>query len=152
LASSNARGGPHRIEAGFEWFVEKQEGCCPMNAVLTPDLCVVGGGAAGVSLALEAAAFGLSVVLVEKNALGGARLTQSVPRSALIAVSRAAAAVSGADEPRLGSAIDFARAHLALAVKAIAPNYAQARLEAANVKVIRAAGRFTAPRHLRGGG
>ena len=118
-----------------------------MNAVLTPDLCVVGGGAAGVSLALEAAAFGLSVVLVEKNALGGARLTQSVPRSALIAVSRAAAAVSGADEPRLGSAIDFARAraHLALAAKAIAPNYAQARLEAANVKVIRAAGRFTRP-------
>jgi pyruvate/2-oxoglutarate dehydrogenase complex dihydrolipoamide dehydrogenase (E3) component len=154
LASSIARGGPHRTKAGFEWFVEKQEGCRPMSAVLTPDIGVVGGGAAGVSLALEAAAFGLSVVLVEKNALGGARLTQSVPRNALIAVSRAATAVSGADEPRLGSAIDFARAraHLPLAVKAIAPNYAQARLEAMNVKVIRAAGRFTRPDTCEAGG
>ena len=125
-----------------------------MSAVLTPDICVVGGGAAGVSLALEAAAFGLSVVLVEKNALGGARLTQSIPRNALIAVSRAAAAVSGADEPQTEAGRRFraARAHLALAAKAIAPNYAQARLEAMNVKVIRAAGRFTRPDTCEAGG
>jgi pyruvate/2-oxoglutarate dehydrogenase complex dihydrolipoamide dehydrogenase (E3) component len=43
--------------------------------------------------------------------------------------------------------IDFARGreHIASAVAAIAPNYAQSRLEAMNVKVIRAAGRFTRP-------
>jgi pyruvate/2-oxoglutarate dehydrogenase complex dihydrolipoamide dehydrogenase (E3) component len=118
-----------------------------MSAELAPDICVVGGGAAGVSLALEAAAFGLSVVLIEKNAIGGARLTHSVPRAALIAASRAAAAETGTDVTPLRPAADFnlARAHLALAMKAIAPNYAQARLEAMNVQVIRAAGRFRGP-------
>ena len=118
-----------------------------MSAVLAPDICVVGGGAAGVSLALEAAAFGLSVVLIEKNALGGARLTHSIPRTALIVASRAAAAETGADVTPLWPAADFsqARAHLALAAKAIAPNYTQTRLEAMNVQVIRAAGRFTSP-------
>jgi pyruvate/2-oxoglutarate dehydrogenase complex dihydrolipoamide dehydrogenase (E3) component len=123
-----------------------------MSVALTPGLCVVGGGAAGVSLALEAAAFGLSVVLIEKNVLGGARLTQTVPRNALVAVSRAAAAVSGADEPR--PPVDFARAreHLALAGAAMTPNYAQARLEAMNVTLIRAAGRFTRPDTCEAGG
>ena len=42
-----------------------------MSAELTPDLCIVGGGAGGVSLALEAAASGLSVVLVEKACARG---------------------------------------------------------------------------------
>ena len=59
-----------------------------MSADLKPDLCVIGGGAGGVSLALGAAACGLSVVLVEKEALGGGRLTQTIPRNTLLAVSR----------------------------------------------------------------
>jgi pyruvate/2-oxoglutarate dehydrogenase complex dihydrolipoamide dehydrogenase (E3) component len=124
-----------------------------MSAVLTPDVCVVGGGAAGVSLALEAAAFGLSIVLLEKNVLGGARLTQSIPCNALLAATRAAAA-GDAGDPGRRPAVDFgqARAHLALAAKAIAPNYAQARLEAMNVNVIRAAGRFTGPDACEAGG
>jgi pyruvate/2-oxoglutarate dehydrogenase complex dihydrolipoamide dehydrogenase (E3) component len=128
-----------------------------MSADLKPDLCVVGGGACGVSLALGAAACGLSVVLVEKAVLGGGRLKHSIPRNALLAVSRtAAAARNGAD---FGAAaheppIDFARAReqIASAVAAIAPNYAQARLEALNVKVIRAAGRFTHPDTCQAGG
>ena len=67
-----------------------------MSADLKPDLCVIGGGAGGVSLALGAAACGLSVVLVEKAALGGGRLTQTIPRNALLAVSRTAAAAHDA--------------------------------------------------------
>jgi pyruvate/2-oxoglutarate dehydrogenase complex dihydrolipoamide dehydrogenase (E3) component len=121
-----------------------------MSAELKPELCVVGGGAGGVSLALGAAACGLSVVLLEKAALGGGRLTQTVPRNAMLSVGRTAAAVHAAAD--FGAAapeppIDFARArkHIAAAAAAIAPNYSQARLEAMNVKVIRAAGRFTRP-------
>jgi pyruvate/2-oxoglutarate dehydrogenase complex dihydrolipoamide dehydrogenase (E3) component len=128
-----------------------------MSADLKPDLCVVGGGASGVPLALAAAASGLSVVLVEKGTLGGGRLTRGVPRNALLAVSRAAAAArdgvdfgAAAHEPP----IDFSRAreNIASAVAAIAPNYALARLEAMNVKVIRAAGRFTRPDACEAGG
>lgn len=119
-----------------------------MNAELKPDLCILGGGAGGVALALGAAASGFSVVLVEKAALGGSRLTQAVPRNALIAASCAAGRAQGLGDfgaAAPGLPADFARArkHIAFAVAAMAPNYAQVRLEAMNVKVIRAAARFT---------
>jgi pyruvate/2-oxoglutarate dehydrogenase complex dihydrolipoamide dehydrogenase (E3) component len=128
-----------------------------MSADPSPDLCVLGGGPGGLSLALGAAACGRSVVLVEKGALGGRRLTDAIPRHALLAASRAATSVRGATafgiavpEPQ----IDFARVrkHASAARAAIAPNYTQARLEAMNVRVIRAPGRFTRPDTCEAGG
>src|ERR1700738_4058401 len=67
-----------------------------MNADLPPDLCIIGGGPGGFSLALRAAACGRSVVLVEKGALGGRRLTDAIPRHVLLAASRAATSARGA--------------------------------------------------------
>jgi pyruvate/2-oxoglutarate dehydrogenase complex dihydrolipoamide dehydrogenase (E3) component len=128
-----------------------------MNADLPPDLCIIGGGPGGFSLALGAAACGRSVVLVEKGALGGRRLTNAISRHTLLAASRAATSARRAvafgiavPEPQ----IDFARVrqHAAAVLAAIAPNYTQARLEAMNVKVIRAAGRFTSPDTCEAGG
>jgi pyruvate/2-oxoglutarate dehydrogenase complex dihydrolipoamide dehydrogenase (E3) component len=128
-----------------------------MNADLPPDLCIIGGGPGGFSLALGAAACGRSVVLVEKGALGGRRLTDAISRHTLLAASRAATSARGAaafgiavPEPQ----IDFARVRqrAAAVLAAIAPNYTQARLEAMNVKVIRAAGRFTSPDTCEAGG
>ncbi|MGQ0444011.1 MAG: FAD-dependent oxidoreductase, partial [Beijerinckiaceae bacterium] len=128
-----------------------------MKADLRPDLCIIGGGPGGLSLALGAAARGRSVVLVEKAALGGRRLTDAIPRHALLAASRAATAARGAGGSGLADGaphIHFARVrqHAAAAIAAIAPNYTQARLEAMNVKVIRAAGRFTRPDTCEAGG
>lgn len=40
-------------------------------AALTPDICVIGAGGNGIALATAAAAFGVSVVLVEREVLGG---------------------------------------------------------------------------------
>jgi pyruvate/2-oxoglutarate dehydrogenase complex dihydrolipoamide dehydrogenase (E3) component len=115
-----------------------------MSADLEADLCVVGGGAGAISLALGAAAGGLSVVLIEKAALGGRRLTHTVPRHALLAISRASAASRAAAD--FGAVLgEPPIEHIASVVAAIAPNYTQARLEAMNVKVVRAAGRFTRP-------
>jgi flavin-dependent dehydrogenase len=37
-----------------------------MNAVLAPDVCIVGGGSAGLVVASGAAQLGLSVVLIER--------------------------------------------------------------------------------------
>lgn len=117
------------------------------SGTLEPDLCVIGGGAGGVTLALGAAACGLSVVLAEKATLGGNRLTDGILRQALISASRASlgsrrAALFGikSGEPQ----VDFrsVRQHAGSVLAAITPNYTQARLEAANVKVIRATGRF----------
>jgi pyruvate/2-oxoglutarate dehydrogenase complex dihydrolipoamide dehydrogenase (E3) component len=128
-----------------------------MSADPSPDLCVLGGGPGGLSLALAAAACGRSVVLVEKDALGGRRLTDDIPRHALLAASRAttsarSAAAFGIAVPE--AQIDFARVrqHAAAVRAAIAPNYTQARLEAMNVRVIRAPGRFIRPDTCEAGG
>ncbi len=115
-----------------------------------PDLCIVGGSVGGLSLALQAAASGLSVVLVENGAIGGDRLTDVIPCHALLAASRVA--VASRSTVQFGIAtqdphVDFAkvRDHITAVVAAAAPNYTQARLEAMNVRVIRAPGRFTRP-------
>ncbi|WP_026607539.1 FAD-dependent oxidoreductase [Methylocapsa acidiphila] len=107
-----------------------------MAGTLQPDLCIVGGGASGLALAAAASSRGLSVVLVESGEIGGDRLAQWVPSLALLAASRS-------NEPK----VDFAqaRAQIAAAVARIAPNYSVARLEAWNVRLIRARGRFTRP-------
>ena len=42
-------------------------------AALTPDICVIGAGGNGSALAIAAAAFGVPVVLVERDAIGGDR-------------------------------------------------------------------------------
>src|SRR3984893_4589758 len=128
-----------------------------MNADLPPDLCIIGGGPSGFSLALGVAAGGRSVLLGEKGALGGRRLTDAIPRHALLAASRAATSARGAAGFGIAGAepqIDLARGRQpdAAVRAAIARNYTQARLEAMNVKVIRAAGRFTRPDTCEAGG
>lgn len=128
-----------------------------MNAELRPDLCIIGGGPGGISLALGAAACGLSVVLVEKGALGGRRLRDTIPRHVLLAAARATSSVRRAADfgiAGVGPWIDFAhlRKHTAAVLAAISPGYSQARLEAANVTVIRAPGRFTGPDSCEAGG
>ena len=64
-----------------------------MAEQLTPDLCVIGGGAAGLSVAAAAAALGVPVVLIEKGRMGGECLnTGCVPSKAMIAAARRAEA------------------------------------------------------------
>ncbi|MEO1381563.1 MAG: FAD-dependent oxidoreductase, partial [Pseudomonadota bacterium] len=42
-----------------------------MSEILTPDICVIGGGSGGLTVAAAAAAFGVSVVLIEGGKMGG---------------------------------------------------------------------------------
>src|SRR5262249_18665194 len=64
---------------------------------LQPDICVIGAGSGGLSVAAAAAAFGVSVVLVEKNKMGGECLnTGCVPSKSLIAAAKHARAVAEA--------------------------------------------------------
>jgi pyruvate/2-oxoglutarate dehydrogenase complex dihydrolipoamide dehydrogenase (E3) component len=128
-----------------------------MSTELVPDLCVIGGGPGGLTAALGAAAAGKSVAVVEKNMLGGRRLSESIPRHALLAASRVAdkarrvmEIASIASQPQ----VDFARLRqeIAAIAAAIAPNYSKARLEAMNVKVISATGRFVKPDTCEAGG
>lgn len=125
-----------------------------MSRILTPDLCVLGAGAGGLSVAAGAAALGVSVVLVEKNLMGGECLNVGcVPSKALIAAARAASEMRNA--PRFGihahePIVDFEQvhAHIRGVIAAIAPNDSAERFGALGVEVIKAHGRFKDARTL----
>ena len=65
-----------------------------MSDVLKPDICVIGAGSGGLSVAAAAAAFGVPVVLIEKGRMGGDCLNYGcVPSKALIAAGKHADAL-----------------------------------------------------------
>ena len=68
-----------------------------MSEILTPDLCVIGAGAGGLSVAAGAARLGVPVVLIEKGEMGGDCLnTGCVPSKTLIASAAIAQAMRDA--------------------------------------------------------
>lgn len=121
------------------------------NGDLTPDLCVIGAGSAGLAVAAGAVQMGASVVLIERGRMGGDCLNYGcVPSKALLAAAQQAAAMrQGAKfgikpvEPD----IDFAAvmAHVSRVIAAIAPHDSQDRFEGLGVTVIRASAKFTSP-------
>ncbi len=120
-----------------------------MPETLTPDICIIGGGPAGIAAALAAASEGVAVVLVEKGALGGSDLVSgAVPRQALLAAAEVnellrrgpAIGVTGAP---LQVNLAKVREHLATVGAAVAANVTPERLTALGVQVVNAAARFT---------
>lgn len=115
------------------------------------DLCVIGAGSGGLSVAAAAASMGAPVVLIEKGAMGGDCLNYGcVPSKALIAAGHAAQAMR--DCARFGIApvepqVDMGkvRAHIRATIEAIAPNDEVGRFQAMGVRVLRAHARFIAP-------
>ena len=119
-----------------------------MGDILRPDLCVIGAGSGGLSVAAIAASFGVSVVLVEKGEMGGDCLNVGcVPSKALIAAAERAQAMREGAVFGLGAArpkADFAilREHVRGVIGAIAPNDSVARYTAMGVHVVQAPARF----------
>lgn len=127
------------------------------DGVLHADLCVIGAGSAGLSLAAGAVQMGASVVLVEKHLMGGDCLnTGCVPSKALLAAAHAAAAARRAAHfgIRADPVVDFASvaAHVRRTIAAIAPHDSEERFRGLGVEVIRATGRFVAPDMAEAGG
>lgn len=118
------------------------------------DLCVIGAGAAGLSVASGAAQLGLSVVLFESGEMGGDCLNYGcVPSKALIAsanlVYRARnGAAMGLDTTCVSVDWPSVMAHVKGAITAIAPNDSQARFEGLGVTVIRERARFADARTI----
>jgi pyruvate/2-oxoglutarate dehydrogenase complex dihydrolipoamide dehydrogenase (E3) component len=114
-----------------------------MAETLTPDICVIGGGSGGLSVAAAAAAFGVPTVLIEKHKMGGDCLnTGCVPSKALLAAAKRAALMrsSGAfGVTAQGVAVDFAkvREHVQRVIAAIAPVDSVERFTALGVRVIK---------------
>jgi pyruvate/2-oxoglutarate dehydrogenase complex dihydrolipoamide dehydrogenase (E3) component len=124
---------------------------------LTPDVCIVGAGSAGLVAAAGAAQLGLDVVLIERSAMGGDCLNQGcVPSKALIAAARMAQAQR--DGAAFGIApveptVDFVRVmdHVAEVIAAIAPNDSVERFEKLGVRVLKEDARFVGRTELQAG-
>lgn len=122
-----------------------------MTSVLTPDICVIGGGSGGLSVAAAAAAFGVEVVLIEKGLMGGDCLNYGcVPSKALLAAGKAAEAVRTGAKFGIGMSvpkIDYATAndHVRSVISTIAPHDSVERFEGLGVTVVQEHGRFSAP-------
>ncbi|WP_068115643.1 dihydrolipoyl dehydrogenase family protein [Tropicimonas marinistellae] len=121
-----------------------------MNRIET-DLCIIGAGSGGLSLAAAAAQMGARTVLVEGAEMGGDCLnTGCVPSKALIAAAKRAQAMRMGRrfgvtpvDPEVSYA--DAMAHVRSAIETIAPHDSQARFEGLGVHVIRDWARFTGP-------
>jgi pyruvate/2-oxoglutarate dehydrogenase complex dihydrolipoamide dehydrogenase (E3) component len=118
------------------------------DGVLQTDLCVIGAGSAGLSVAAGAVQMGASVVLIERARMGGDCLnTGCVPSKALLAAAHAAHAMQSAGRfgvrPQVPQ-VDFAatHAHVHGVIAAIAPHDSVERFQGLGVHVIQAAARF----------
>lgn len=121
---------------------------------INTDLCIIGAGSGGLSVAAGAVQMGARVALIEAGEMGGDCLNAGcVPSKALLAAAKAAQAM------RCGAAfgvtpvepqIDFAavKDHVARTIATIAPVDSQERFEALGVRVIRAWGAFTSAKTL----
>lgn len=118
------------------------------DATLETDICVIGAGSGGLSVAAATAAFGVPVVLLEKGKMGGDCLNYGcVPSKALIAASKKAHAMRTAAKFGVAKAnprVDFQAVHDHIhgVIGAIEPNDSVERFTGLGVKVIQQAGRF----------
>lgn len=125
--------------------------------ILTPDLCVIGAGSGGLSVAAAAAALGVTVVLIEKHKMGGDCLNYGcVPSKALLAAGKRAHAMRTAAPFGIAPAtpvVDWAKVnrHVHEVIGAIAPNDSVERFTGMGVTVIQSAGRFIDARTVQAG-
>lgn len=120
--------------------------------ILKPDICVIGAGSAGLSVAAACGLFGVPTVLIERARMGGECLNAGcVPSKALIAAGRHVAAIRAAREFGIVAGepqVDWraVRAHVRGVIGAIAPNDSVERFTALGVQVLSGEARFTGPR------
>ena len=128
-----------------------------MPETLRPDLCVIGGGSGGLSVAAGAVQMGASVVLVERAKMGGDCLNYGcVPSKALLAAAKHAQA------HRTGAPFGVAphepevnwrqvRDHVHGVIAAIEPHDSVERFEGLGVRVIKAEAQFAASAEVQAG-
>jgi pyruvate/2-oxoglutarate dehydrogenase complex dihydrolipoamide dehydrogenase (E3) component len=120
------------------------------------DICVIGAGSGGLSVAAGAVQMGARVVLIEADEMGGDCLnTGCVPSKALIAAAKAAEAQRRGFRGVLPvlPQVDFpaVKDHVRSVIEEIAQVDSQERFEDLGCTVIRAFARFTGPREVHAG-
>ena len=120
---------------------------------LTPDLCIIGAGSAGLSIAAGAVQMGASVVLIERGEMGGDCLNYGcIPSKALLAAGKQAETLRNGAKFGIAGVepeVDFkaVMAHVHGVIATIAPVDSQERFEGLGVHVIREEARFKDKRH-----
>lgn len=128
-----------------------------MANALDCDICVIGAGAAGLSVAVGATQLGARTVLFEQGEMGGDCLNYGcVPSKALLAAAHAAASSATASRFGLHSVapeVDFPAVmrHVHEVIAQIAPHDSAERLERLGIRVIRARATFTGREEVSGG-
>lgn len=120
----------------------------PPGQKISADFCVIGAGPGGLAVAAAAAAFGQSVVLIEKHKMGGSSLNYgSVPSKALLAAAKRANAIRTsakfgivAADPQIEARA--VQEHVRSVIDAIAPNDAIERYTGMGIRVFSAAAKF----------
>jgi pyruvate/2-oxoglutarate dehydrogenase complex dihydrolipoamide dehydrogenase (E3) component len=125
-----------------------------MPETIRPDICVIGAGTGAMQVAVQAAAFGVRVVLVDPAAGQGGQAAGDVGRAGRLPLSALSAAarrayMAAVQSPDLGVQVksiraDFGRVreHVQAVLRARAPNLARERLAGLGVRVIEGAARF----------
>ena len=128
-----------------------------MKPTIKTDVCIIGAGSGGLSVAAGTSQLGLSTVLIEKDKMGGDCLnTGCVPSKALLAAAKNAhikqsSYISGI--PATEPTIDFSlvKNHVSEVIKSIEPNDSQQRFEGLGVTVLRNEARFISPKLIQSG-
>lgn len=121
------------------------------------DLCIIGGGSGGLSVAAGAVQMGASVVLIEGHKMGGDCLNYGcVPSKALIAAGKHAHAMTtGAPfgVSPIEPVVDYAAAkdHVASVIAGIEPHDSVERFEGLGVRVITEFGAFISETEVQAG-
>lgn len=121
------------------------------------DVCVIGAGSGGLSIAAGASQMGADVVLLEGHKMGGDCLNFGcVPSKALLAASKQAHVMRqgqkfGVTPVSPDVSYMAAQRHVHKVIETIAPMDSQDRFEGFGVNVIRAFGRFISPTELQAG-
>ncbi len=129
-----------------------------MDETIEADICVIGAGSGGLSVAAGAAQLGAPTVLVEADRMGGDCLNVGcVPSKSLIAAAGHAHAMRQGGPfgvAPVEPAVDMkaVKRHIDEVIAGIAPHDSVERFEGLGVKVIKARARFTGPQEVEAGG
>ena len=126
-------------------------------ARIKTDVCIIGAGSGGLSIAAGASQMGADVVLLEGHKMGGDCLNYGcIPSKALIAAGKQAYAMGHTGNLGVKAVdpdVDYAAAkdHVHNVIATIAPVDSQERFEGFGINVIREFGRFISPTEVQAG-
>ncbi len=125
-----------------------------MSAHIRADLCVIGAGSGGLTVAAGASQMGADTVLVERGLMGGDCLNYGcVPSKALLAAAHGAQAIRDAHRfgvNNVAPQVDFAKVHDHVhdVIARIAPHDSVERFRGLGVNVLQGTASFVGPREV----